>query len=291
VRVGRERVAVLGCVLAGPGAACPAGALHLADGRTGTSIGQNLVGQPPVGVTSLAANGDGSTLASGRVDGRIDVWDLAQGVNRARLSATDSGGRISALAFAPDGRLAASAARNLRLWILDNPQAPQAVELPSTNAQTSALAFSPDSTLLGSGGSDGTLELWSVASGAAPGSRTYRGQTSPITSIAFSPDKRLVAVSGSTKKVLVWDVESTKLIGAPLVASSLEAVASLAFSTDGRTLTAGDGREIAAWRLDLSGTDFVRRACQIAHRNLSSDEWKTLQIDAPWVPACPEWRS
>ena len=290
VRVGRDRVAVLGCVLAGKGSACPPGALHLADGRTGNSVGQNLVGEPPVGVTSLAATSDGSSLASGRVDGRIDVWDVPNGVNRASLSATDSGGRISALAFAPDGRLAASAARNLRLWLLDNPQAPRAVDLPSTNAQTSALAFSLDSTLLGSGGSDGTLEIWSVASGAAPRPRTYRGQTSPITSIVFSPDKRLVAASGSTKKVLIWDVDSTKLIGAPLVANNLEAVASLSFSGDGRTLTAGDGREIAAWRLDLSGTDFVRRACQIAHRNLSSDEWKTLQIDAPWTPACPEWR-
>jgi hypothetical protein len=109
VRVGAERVAALGCVLAGQGAACPAGTVHLADARTGAAIGQNLVGEPPAGVSSLAATVDGAALAAGRVDGRIDIWDLSTGVRRPGLPPMDSGGRVSALAFAADGRLAAAA--------------------------------------------------------------------------------------------------------------------------------------------------------------------------------------
>jgi WD40 repeat protein/energy-coupling factor transporter ATP-binding protein EcfA2 len=292
VQVGPEHVAVLGCVPAVRGTVCPVGAVHLADGRTGSSLGQNLVGEPPAPVTILAASIDGTSLASGRVDGRIEVWDPVTGALRTQLTATDSGDRVSALAFAPDGRLAAAAGQRVRLWIPDDPRAPQAIDLTSTSAQTTALAFSADSISLGSGGSDGTLQVWSIAAGAAPRTSFYRGHTPRITSIAFSPDKRLVAAAGSNKKVLLWDVESTKLIGEPLIASSLEAVASLTFSPDSRTITAGDGRSIASWRLGPSSVpEAQRRACQIAQRNLTAAEWKILQVDPPATPACPEWAS
>jgi WD40 repeat protein len=266
--------------------------VHLAGARTGAAIGQNLVGEPPAGVSSLAATVDGAALAAGRVDGRIDIWDLSTGVRRPGLPPMDSGGSVSALAFAADGRLAAAAAGRLRVWTLDNPQAPRSVDLSTTNAQTSVLAFSPDAAMLGSGGSEGNLEAWPVAAGGSPSVRIYRGHTTAITSIAFSPDRRLIAAAAGNQKVLVWDVESARLIGEPLLASSLDGpVATLAFSPDTQALTAGDGQSLAAWRLDLSAaTDPVRRACQIAHRNLSPDEWKNLALDAPfWTVGCPEW--
>src|SRR5688572_22615923 len=70
---------------------------------------------------------------------------------------------IFSLAFAPDGKMLASASkdRSVRLW-----DATSGEEIRALNGHGSdvlRIAISPDGKQLASGGADGTLRIWNVA--------------------------------------------------------------------------------------------------------------------------------
>ncbi len=101
-----------------------------------------------------------SRLATGRADGRIGLWDLQAG--KARWLPGHHG-RVTALAFAPDGSTLASAGwdQSVRLW---DAAGRDAGVLEGLRGAVWSLAFSPDGAALAAGGEgpDGTgdVVLW-----------------------------------------------------------------------------------------------------------------------------------
>jgi WD40 repeat protein len=79
-----------------------------------------LLGRHSGQVTSLAFNADGTLLASGGADHKVELWDMA---TRQGLGAPFAGhtGTVRSLSFSQDGRLLASGGEdgNLLLWDLD----------------------------------------------------------------------------------------------------------------------------------------------------------------------------
>ena len=63
---------------------------------------------------------------------------------------------------------------------------------------------------------------------------------------------------------------------------------SMAFTPDGRRLVTGHSYgKIALWDVDVEG--WPRRACEIANRNFTHDEWKAfVGKDLPYRAVCPE---
>lgn len=103
--------------------------------------------------------GDG-VLASASWDTTVRIWDVTTGECRHRI--VRHRGRLSTLAFAPDGRLLATAGEDLviRLW---NAQEGLHLQTELWHTRTVwSLAFSPDGTLLASGSEDGSTRLWKV---------------------------------------------------------------------------------------------------------------------------------
>lgn len=122
-----------------------------------------------------------------------------------------------------------------------------------------------------------------------------KGHSGPL---AISPDGRTVALVSDQKKVVLWDQGLRAF--SPLVALSGYGVGSiqildgalsrsfadklrrpggsedptttgLAFSPDGLTLASMSDQTILLWDFDV--TSWRRRACAIANRNLTHEEW------------------
>ena len=90
------------------------------DAVAGRTPHPELLGRHTGQVTSLAFNADGTLLASGGKDHKVDLWNVA---TRQGLGAPFTGhtGTVTSLSFSQDGRLLASGGEdgNLLLWDLD----------------------------------------------------------------------------------------------------------------------------------------------------------------------------
>jgi WD40 repeat protein len=148
------------------------------DTNTG-KLRQKLALPKGLPVRSGAISPDNGTLALDLADGRVALWELATGQERASFGARQDAkpgakvtndfvetllGGINAIsvAFSPDGRLLAQAAAGqpLRLWDVCTGQT--LAEFAGHQGIVSALAFAPDGRTLVSGSWDTTGLVWDI---------------------------------------------------------------------------------------------------------------------------------
>jgi len=100
---------------------------------------------------------------------------------------------VTAVAFSPDRRFAATGAddRTIRIW--DVATATEQRVLRGHTDRIEALAFSPDGARLASASGDGTVRVWDPATGNSVYSFTL--PTKFVEQIAFSPDGQTLAAS------------------------------------------------------------------------------------------------
>ena len=139
--------------------------------------------------------------------------------------------------------------------------------------------------LPGSSGGGCTITLWDLAK-RQPLGLPLKAHKDSVRSVVFSPDGKTLASGGTSGNILLWDVASRQPLGPPLPGYTAEATLSLAFSPDSRTLAAGgiEG-EIILW--DLDPASWQARACRIANRNLTREEWQQYLGDEPYRLTCP----
>jgi WD40 repeat protein len=208
---------------------------------------------PPDGI---AVAPDGRTFVTGNLYGQLRVWDPV--ARRGFGLEGGPGGRISAMAISPDGRLLATGggARSqgtdtsvdgkVQLWDLRTRTLLTERPLFSSGTEVSALAFSRDGRTLAAG-IGRTVRLWNVSDRRelAPPLGGINGQAGVL---AFGPDNRTLAMATGNTTVL-WDVRDRRQIGAPITGHSGQ-VTALAFSRDGTTLaTGGDDHAVNLWNL------------------------------------------
>jgi RNA polymerase sigma factor (sigma-70 family) len=162
-----------GNTLAVAGASDEGRIIRLWDLAAGREI-RSMRGERPV--EAVAFSPDARLLATGQLDGRLSLWDVATGREVILLAREEQA--ITAVAFSPDGRLLASASGvrprapqawvspPLRLW--DALTGKEVARLPGAGADISSLAFAPDGIHLASGLWDSTALIWdlSVIAGA-----------------------------------------------------------------------------------------------------------------------------
>jgi WD40 repeat protein/predicted Ser/Thr protein kinase len=155
------------------------------------------------GYNFVALSADGRTLAgswAGSAPGRLKLWDVAQGKERASF-----GIGYSVLAFSPDGKTLAQGQEDLNsqpiaLW--DVASGPVRSTLRTSFGDIACLAFSPDGATLASAGTDGALKLWNVARRSQRRSLGGQGYTFVLTAPGLTmagPSARAAAAAGPEK--------------------------------------------------------------------------------------------
>jgi WD40 repeat protein len=236
----------------------------------------------------LAFSADGRMLATGAFTGHIHLWDVSRGELMGQPIEGHVGWALS-LAFSPKGDLLASGSTDssLKLWDLSTRQMRGESLAGHTNWVTDLL-FTPDGETLISASSDHTIRIWDVTSGQAMGDPLL-GHNSQVWALDFFPpqsDQILVSLGGDGS-LLRWDWRTRQPLGPPLRAE-IE-TESMALSPDGAYVYLGTF-DSTAQRWDLHWDPWQARACQIANRNLTADEWRIYLHDLPYQASCGEER-
>jgi WD40 repeat protein len=171
----------------------------------------------------------------GAADPRGFEWHYLWRATRAGAFALRGhAGPVNGVAFAPGGRVLASASFDgtARLW--DLPASTDRAVLTGHAGPVLCVAVSPDGRTLATG-TDGTVRLWDAD---PPRQRAVlTGHAGRVTSVAISPDGETLATGGADGSVRLWDLpagqERANLTG------HRGGVQAVAFAPDGRTLAAG----------------------------------------------------
>jgi WD40 repeat protein len=204
------------------------------------------------GVGFLYFSPDGKTLAVGKGDWRVSMWDWAAGkespfplaydkreVVQFHMDSSFHGG------FSPDGKwFVAGASCNEPLGVFE---AATGREVHRLRCHAITSTVSPDSKRLAvcgylndKGGREAVLRLFDLASGKET-AQFPLGHEDCFHSLAFSPDGKLLACGGSDRSCVV-DTASGRVL---YRLSGRQGT--MAFSPDGKSLAAGTGHRLRFW--------------------------------------------
>ena len=272
------------------------------------------------GVLSVAFTPDGRTLATAGKEG-VKFWNLD--TNDVVIAADkDNRAYTWRIVVTPDGNLAGFGGESLRLW--DIRQRKIVATLPAGKGDVEGLAVDPSGRLLAASSEDKSIYFFALPSGNPSGppialgarsrslaftpdgkslvvgarmilfdvkTRTQSGRPliekiDDSDSIAFSPDDTLMAAAGSGRSLIVIDWPTRQPLGGSLFPPSPhEVISGVAFSPDGTVLAASERRQML-WLLDGSVEQWIARACRVANRNLTREEWARYVPDQPYRETC-----
>jgi len=246
----------------------------------------------------VSISADGTTVATGTTNG-VALWDAADGTSRGTLG-DSSGGGAGAVAFSPTEPLVAfvrggwdvggavEGGGDAEIWNVARRARIATLEVDKVAGDEGyvlgwTVAFSPDGRTLATGGADALVHLWDVRTGELL-REIEHNVGNAVWALEFSPDGSLLAISGGDPYAALWDVATGERLG-PRLGGVGSREATIDLSSDGRRLlmTHGDGKG-AIW--DVDPDSWAQRACTLANRTLTPEEWEEFLPGRPYEPAC-----
>ena len=181
--------------------------------RDGGQVG--TIGNHGSKVDSLRfLEGGALVAAGGRVWESRPAWRLTRAIGDGK-DATIFGGRVTGLAFSPDGETLAtgsgvpSRSGDLKLWNVRD----GALLGGAEDAHSDTIAdveFSPDGAVVATAGMDRVARVFKV--GDASELAAFEGHGGHVLGVAWRDDGRVLATAGADHKAKLWDLEESKLI-------------------------------------------------------------------------------
>jgi WD40 repeat protein len=213
-------------------------------------------------VRSVAFSNDGGLLASGFLNGGIQVWDVVSGLQV--YSQIGHLASVNSVVFSPDNLWLVSGSRDRKIKLWESESGREIQTLSGHTGEVRSVAFSPDGQWLVSGSHDKTIRIWRVATGNEV--QILEGHAQQVTSTVFNHDGSLIASGSWDKTIKLWDLSTGRVIRT--LTGHLKGVASLAFSPDGRWLASGsEDAEVKLWEVS-SGREV--RSFKDHHNSVSS---------------------
>ena len=174
--------------------------VRLWEAETGREV--HRLGDFKRATSCVAFSPDGRVLATGSIDGTVQVMDVRTGALVATLQPHNS--RVLGVAFRPDGKQLAVAVGEGSVTFWDTARWVKTLTVRPHDSETSAVAYSPDGTMLASASYDQTVKLLDAKSGAVLFS--LFGHTATVNKLAFRPDGRELATACVDGAVRIWDM-------------------------------------------------------------------------------------
>lgn len=161
-------------------------------------------------VHAVAFAPDGSMLATGALDGVVQLWDPATGRRRHTLIGHDRG--VRQLAFSNDGKLLAVTTWDgaVKVWDVASAKEQATFRVPMRldhSEHFAALIFSPDDRRLAAGTWHGNGRVWDLATGREVISLGKPNDLVALHRLLFAPDgKTLVGLIHGGRTIRKWDL-------------------------------------------------------------------------------------
>jgi WD40 repeat protein/DNA-binding SARP family transcriptional activator len=231
---------------------------------------------------------DGSMLlgGSGPVHrGLFYVWRLGTSDQPPKRFRTR--GTVEDLTFTPDGsRLVISTGWGDGGYFVIWDTATQRIvkTVPADAAGVWVADVSTDARTLITGGQTGIVRLWDLPTGTPLGAPLtgLRGSTDTVD---LAPDESTAVGADTAGNVLLWDVPTRSTIGDPFPGPVADRPVAASFTPDGRSVVVVSDTG-AGWVWDVDPSDWLERACAVAGRSFTPQEWQEFLPDRPYHATC-----
>uniref|UniRef100_A0AAY4BET5 U3 small nucleolar RNA-associated protein 13 C-terminal domain-containing protein n=1 Tax=Denticeps clupeoides TaxID=299321 RepID=A0AAY4BET5_9TELE len=190
---------------------------------------------------------------------RLNVLEISTGKVLHSIEQDDQED-VTSFALSPDDEVLVTASRTLLLkqWAWRQGQLIRSWRAIHT-VPVASMTFDPTSTLLATGGCDGTIKMWDVLKQYC--THNLKGSSGVVHLVEFHPEISLLQLfsSSSDCKIRAWDLRSSSCLYVLVCHYSI--VTSLAFSPDG-SLMVSSGRDRICTVWDL-GKRAVRRTIPV----------------------------
>jgi len=224
----------------------------------------------------------GGTAPSG---GTVTIW--RPGMPDRPSDTFHTRGTVEDVTFTPDGsQLVVSTGwgkgGDFVIWDVGTGRVLKSVPADDSGVWTSTVAA--DGRTLMTGGQTGAVRLWSLPSGAPLGP-PLNGLTGGTVSAGLTPDGRTALGSDTSGNAVLWDVAGRSMIGDALPGPQPNRFAAASFTPDGtHVIVVSDTG--AGWVWDVDPADWLTRACAVAGRNFTQQEWQQILPDRAYQPTC-----
>ncbi|MED6220406.1 hypothetical protein PIB30_044508 [Stylosanthes scabra] len=200
-------------------------------------------------VSSLAFSHDGQFLASGGLDGIVQVWDV---MGNPRGTLEGPGGGIEWLKWHPRGHVLLAGSEDSTVWMWNAERAAFLNMFAGHGASVTCGDFTPDGKILCTGSDDATLRIWNPKSGE--NIHVVRGHpyhTEGLTCLSISSSSTLALTGSKDGSAHVVNISTGKVIN--LVAPHADSIECVGFAPSDSWAAIGSmDQNLVIWDIEHS---------------------------------------
>lgn len=202
-------------------------------------------------VLAIAVSADGKQLASGGCDRIVNVWDLSEGIDKAKITQTfeNHADWVFGLAFAPDGKtlLTCSRDKTAKVWNLTTKES--LLTFPDHQNTVYGVAIKSDGKTAYSVGEDKQLRVWNSTGEAVKQIRATAAHNQAVLKLVHHPKQAILATCSADNSIKLWNADTS--VSTKTLSGHTDHVFAVAFSPEGDLVASGSWNgEVKVWKLD-----------------------------------------